>query len=93
MSRIVPSYTILDPAISDISQLVIRKELVDNGQGGTTEELRVTAYYTLKASVADVDVDQKFESYSVRLAGAAKTSMVNYVNANIIPGIKAQEGL
>lgn len=91
MPRVVPSYTILDPTISNISQFVIRKEIVDDGQGGTTNELRITAYYDLEADLPDVDIDQKFESYSVQLAGAAKTSMVNYVNANIIPGIKTQE--
>jgi len=84
---------VLDPTISDISQVVIRKEVVDDEQGGTTNELRLSVYYTLQADAPDVDVDQKFESYSVQLAGAAKTSLVNFINSNAIPGIKAQEGL
>lgn len=93
MPRVVPSYTILDPVLSDISQLVIRKEQVSDGQGGFTNELRLSAYYNLESNPSGVVVDQKFESYGVVLGGAVKTALVNFINANVIPGIKAQEGL
>lgn len=88
MSRVVPSYTILTATAANVTTIVI------NQNPENPSELTLTGSYKLEASDPNItDIDQRFSSASFVLSGAAKTALVSFITANLVPIINAQEGL
>lgn len=91
MSRVVPSYTILDPTLNDIPSIGVGRQ--PNGSGGFDTVL--TMNYVLKADDPSITrVDQLYSAISFDLNASAKSKLLELVTLiDAINAIKTQEGL